>query len=182
MIVDALIGFVLLGVIGADVSGSPASMRQLQVEPLKYRVNYSADFQILTDVLCEGPPPVLVVTCYGNLTNLNMSDESITCNPLQEPLIVSGTSYECKTSCIDPDCENFYQIQSDTDVSINGPFGSITFICEGDTINQVDASFLYRGGGNKWNLLGVKCPWTQLSHWSIGSVLPSSRFEPRICL
>jgi hypothetical protein len=176
-----LILFSLVGATGAESSGSPAQRHHLQeVQPrsqtLNYRANYSADFQHYSDVLCDGEAPVLVVHCFGrNMTILNTSDESIMCKEMEEPVIENGTSYECRNTCVDADCQGIYRYKDSFFDPIGGPFGSIFFMCEGDTWEQVDAVFIFRGGttngtcaasasstasGRNYHVgrLGISCP------------------------
>jgi hypothetical protein len=64
-------------VIAAQIWGYHAPMRLLQQQAvpqsLNYRANYSADFQYLSHALCDGPPPLLTVMCFGKMTFLNTS-------------------------------------------------------------------------------------------------------------
>lgn len=150
-IVLSAIGPVAGAIVAKSSESAVATGRHLQdvVPPqtLNYRANYSASFQHLSDPLCVGDPPVLVVTCLGtNITILNTSDDSIICNQTNTPLL-NGVSYECKSTCT-TDCEDVYRYTTFDFDPINGPFGSIFFMCEGDTLKEIDAEFVYRGGTN----------------------------------
>jgi hypothetical protein len=100
----------------------------------------------LSHALCDGPPPLLTVTCSGKMILLNTSDASIQCDKLQEPLIENGTSYECRNTCVGLDCENVYRHYRDVFDPIKGPFGSIYFLCEGDSLDEINAYLEYGYG------------------------------------
>jgi hypothetical protein len=137
----ALILSTSFGAIGAKNSVSQSSMRRLQVvqplpQTLNYRASYSADFQYFSDVLCDGPEPLLAVNCFGkNMTILNTSDPTINCTLLAAPLVENGTSYECKNSCVDTACLSVYRYKSEFFNPLDGSFGSVSFMCEGDTLD-----------------------------------------------
>jgi hypothetical protein len=115
--------------------------RHLQNEQYLYRTRYRADFQHLTDAGCTGDPPVLLLTCSGpSLTILNTSDDSIVCSPLGQARIENGTTFQCVNTCTN--CSNVYRFaSSDNETAQQGPFGSVTFHCEGNSIDDVGASF-----------------------------------------
>jgi hypothetical protein len=115
--------------------------RHLQNEQYLYRTRYRAEFQHLTDAGCTGEPPVLLLTCDGpSLTILNTSDNSIICSPLGLSRIENGTTFQCVNTCTD--CQNVYRFASSDNVTAQqGPFESISFRCEGNSIDDVGASF-----------------------------------------
>jgi hypothetical protein len=126
--------------------------RHLQSTPqTTYRANYSADFQHFHEVQCGGDPPVLLVGCKGSsMTILNTSDTRIACALSQEYRlfnVTSSTAYECTMNCSssDTDCQSIYTFETGLFDPIQGPFGSIFFQCEGSTVDEVDAAFVYRG-------------------------------------
>jgi hypothetical protein len=129
-----LLASVVVGTIAPQTWGYSSPKRLLQQglppQSLNYQANYSAGFQYLSHALCDGPPPLLTVTCSGKMILLNTSDVSIQCDKLQEPVIENGTSYECRNTCVGSDCENVYHHYRDVFDPIKGPFGSIYFLCE----------------------------------------------------
>lgn len=111
---------------------------------ISFVANYSADFQYIQDTLCLGYPPSIRITCAGkNLTILGYSDPSISCKESSSPDYMNGTTAECTTNC--SDCENVY-LNKDIPGIRNGPFASIYFACEGDTVQSVEAFINYLGG------------------------------------
>ena len=136
-----------------------ASTRQLQEQPpeqtLKYRANYSADFQYYTDPLCGGASPVLELSCVGsNMTILNTSDPSINCTLHETTTVGYGATFLCVNSCLDSACDDIYRITNDYFNPIEGPFGSIYFMCEGDTVEETEGLLIYQGG----NINGTCAP------------------------
>jgi hypothetical protein len=157
--------------------------RRMQQLTSNYRATYSADFQHFSEVLCDGAPPTLLVGCKGSgMTILNTSNARIVCEPSQQfrlfSNVTSSTAYECTVNCTesDADCLAFYRYKTPNPfLPLNGPFGSILFRCEGGTVDEVDAAFVYRGGttdgfcgastsetamGRNYHIgrLGVSCP------------------------
>jgi hypothetical protein len=169
-----LLVYAMVAAIGTQNSVAMRHLPELPALPqtLHYRANYSADFQYLSHPLCDGPVPVLYVTCSGrNLTILNTSDETILCHRLDEPLTENGTSYQCENTC--EECQTVYRYTSTLFDPLAGPFGSIFFLCEGDTLDEIDASLVYSGGGTNGTCaapgaesvrnyhigrLGISCP------------------------
>jgi hypothetical protein len=137
---------VVLSTLALIVAGSVES-RELQTAA-KFRANYSAEFQHLRDNFCLGDAPIIQVTCFGNLTFLGTSDPSIQCSKLSIPdTFVNGTTYQCINTCVESDCQSIY-LAVDGLAAKDGPFGSIKFSCEGDTVRDVDAFMNYLGGNN----------------------------------
>jgi hypothetical protein len=130
----------------ASTSGTPTDIRNLQTN-FTFMANYSADFQYLRDTFCDGDAPVLQITCVGNLALLGTSDPSIQCSELSSSDLLNGTTYQCINTCVDTDCESIY-LAADGLASQDGPFASIYFTCEGDTVQDVDAYVNYVGGNN----------------------------------
>jgi hypothetical protein len=168
------IHFLLLmtvAVVGA-LRTEPAA-RQLQ-QTLNYRASYRADFQHYSDSLCSGASPVLLVSCKGSsMTILNTSDDTILCQPRGDLSLfpnATETVFQCENTCVDSDCEKVYRYEMDVFDPISGPFGSIVFQCEGNTIDEIDAVFVYRGSNGGYcagtverrnyhiGRLGVSCP------------------------
>jgi hypothetical protein len=157
-----------------DISTTTDELRLLQNEQYLYRSRYRAEFQHLTDAGCTGDPPVLLLTCSGpSLTILNTSDDSIVCSPLGQARIENGTTFQCVNTCAD--CQNVYRFASSDNVTAQqGPFESITFRCEGNSIDNIGAGFEVLGEntlgtcsassetkyGRNFHLarLGVSCP------------------------
>ena len=154
----------------------------VHIQTLPYRATYKADFQHLMDPYCFiGDSPTLIVTCYGeNMTLLGTSHESIKCLKMNLPLVENGTSFECVNTCTSettPPCTSVYMA---SDESIDGPFGSINYICESRNFAQVDSFFMYKGGTTNGTCvtsssiqsrnfhigrLGILCPtntWTNM--------------------
>ena len=126
-------------------NASPIKSRQVQlVQTLNYRATYRADFQYLLDPSCFGEPPAIRIQCDGaNMTILNTSDSSIECSEINDSSIF-GTLYACTTDCSDDECEDVY-VASNASTFFDGPFGSVTFMCEGDDYRNASASFFYLG-------------------------------------
>jgi hypothetical protein len=124
-----------------DISTTTDELRLLQNEQYLYRSRYRAEFQHLTDAGCTGDPPVLLLTCSGpSLTILNTSDNSIICSPLGLSRIENGTTFQCVNTCTD--CQNVYRFASSDNVTAQqGPFESISFRCEGNSIDDIGAGF-----------------------------------------
>ena len=97
-VIQSFIGFM---VNGDETTSSALDVRQLQTnQTLNYRATYKADFQHLSDFICTAEPPVLQISCYGTAMQiLSVSDTSITCVQLNEPIINNGTSYQCVNTC-----------------------------------------------------------------------------------
>jgi hypothetical protein len=143
----ALIVLLALTVALMDVESTP--QRRLQNATFRYHANYTADFQYLTDPSCDGDPPVLEIICYGpNLFFLGTSNDTIRCTEIPEGNSENQTTFHCVNSCNETECESVYRYQSNTTDYLNGPFGSITFMCEGDSLAQVEAGFKYFMGKN----------------------------------
>ena len=117
--------------------------RQLQTaQTLNYRATYRADFQHVLDPSCNGISPIIGVQCLGaNMTILSTSDSSIGCSKVEGPT-VEGSLYACVTDCSDDECDDVY-LASNASTFFDGPFGSVTFMCEGDDYRNVTATFLY---------------------------------------
>lgn len=138
------------------------------LQSAKYRANYQARFQWLLEGTCGGPNPLINVLCKGTFELLDVSDSSIVCEPLDEP-VAGFNGYQCRMTCTDrEDC-------SDVWLSTNvetGPYGEIFFQCEGDEPADVDGAVQYLGSEgntcsyNVWGdgrsfhvaQLGVFCP------------------------
>jgi hypothetical protein len=166
--------------------------RQLQQQTLNYRANYTADFQYIRTVNCDGDAPILQVSCFGQgMTEPNTSDTTIVCTKLQEPQILNGTTYACQNTCNETStttCSKIYLTETfDADT-----FGSIRFMCESDDVREVEASLTYLGGINNGTCaasvsdtglnvhvarLGISCPVG--SGTSRGYVYDDSYFECR---
>jgi hypothetical protein len=130
-------------------SESYSGRRSLQTQTLDFRANYTASFQHLSDPGCSDDSSVLYLNCYGrSMTILSTSDASIVCQQMANPIAPYGTSYECFNTCSGTDCQRVYLLKNSATLSINGPFGSISFLCEGDTLEDIDASFTYEGETN----------------------------------
>jgi hypothetical protein len=147
---------------------------QRSLQQFIYRSSYTAEFQHLTDVGCDGEPPILLLTCSGSsMTILNKSDESISCIPLGVSQIENGTTYQCVNTCTD--CQTVYRfISNDNATAQQGPFESISFLCEGNSIDDIVAAFgvvgdnsvgtcaassqTSRGRNFHVGRLGVSCP------------------------
>lgn len=136
----------LLAFSSSLTNGAGTDVRNLQSN-VTFLANYSADFQYLLDTFCDGDPPVLQITCFGDLTILGTSDPSIQCSELSIPDVVNRTTYQCLNSCSGTDCESIYLAVNGL-AAEDGPFGSIYFTCEGDTLQDVDAYVNYVGGNN----------------------------------
>jgi hypothetical protein len=122
--------------------------RQLQQQTLNYRANYTADFQYIRTINCDGDAPILQVSCFGQgMTVPNTSDTTIVCTKLQEPQIFNGTTYECRNTCNATTaiaCSSIYL----TEEFYADVYGSIRFMCESDDVREVEASLTYLGGIN----------------------------------
>jgi hypothetical protein len=120
-----------------------------QVESYNYRANYTADFQYLTDPSCDGDPPVLDIVCNGpNLTVLGASDDSIECNEILKGKSENRTTFHCRNTCNGTECENVYRYRSNNSDYWDGPFGSISFMCQGKSLAHIGAEFKYFKGNN----------------------------------
>jgi hypothetical protein len=130
--------------------------RHLQSTPqTTYRANYSADFQHFHEVLCDGAPPVLLVGCKGPSSGMTVStsDDRIVCEESDQFSLfqnATSTAYECTINCTETDaaCQSIYSFETELFDPIRGPFGSIFFQCEGNTVDEIDAAFVYRGTSN----------------------------------
>ena len=122
---------------------NPQGIRKLQTaQTLNYRATYRADFQHLLDPFCNGSLPLIGVSCLGtNLTILNTSDSAIGCSIVDNPKD-AGSLYLCQTDCSGSECEGVYRA-SNASTFFDGPFGSITFMCESDDYRNVSATYLY---------------------------------------
>jgi hypothetical protein len=127
---------VAFSIIFVATVGARTDDRNLQ-DSVSFVANYSAGFQYLRDPLCFGGSPVFHITCSGtNLTLLGTSDPSINCTELSIPDIAGASTLECRSTCSGTDCGNVYL--NDGSVG-DGPFASIYFACEGDTVESVVA-------------------------------------------
>jgi hypothetical protein len=131
---------------GDDTTSKTTNVRHLQTnQTLNYRATYKADFQHLRDFVCTADPPVLTVSCYGTaMTILSVSDPSIVCVPMDEPIISNGTSYQCTIQCTTT-CNSVYEAAFEI---ADGPFASIEFICESDEIHQVNGLYTFESGND----------------------------------
>jgi hypothetical protein len=150
---------------------SPWNERDLQGSNFTYRANYTAQFQYLRVPLCTGPAPVIQVSCHGpNIQLIGTSDPSIECDPAQDG-VDGWSTITCNNTCVDPACEGIYLATSVVDYT-KGPYGKIFFQCEGDSVDNIEAtlSFLDSGNGacaastgqllNNYHVarMGVSCP------------------------
>jgi hypothetical protein len=81
------------------------------------------------------------------MTILGTSSESIQCSRIDSSGNEGFLSYECVTTCNGTACNDVY-LSTQFEKLIDGPYGSIQFMCEGDDFRQVDAVFRYFGGNN----------------------------------
>jgi hypothetical protein len=153
--------------------------RHMQQLTSNYRATYSADFQHYSDLLCDGGPPVLLLSCKGpssGMIILNATNDSIVCRETTQFRLfsnVTSTVYQCEPTCVDSDCLNVYRYKAETFFPLNGHFGSIVFMCEGNTVDEIDAAYVYLGAdgycdtsssttasGRNYHIgrLGVWCP------------------------
>jgi hypothetical protein len=123
------------------IDAEPTDIRKLQSTAM-FRANYTADFQYLRDSFCLGDAPVLQITCFGDMTIIGTSDPSIQCSEWI-PDYVNRTTYQCNNTCTD--CGSIYLASGDVS---DGPFASIGFTCEGDSVQDVDAYVNFLGGNN----------------------------------
>ena len=130
-------------VLGDAMISNSLSDRHLQTsQTLNYRATYKADFQHLRDLDCLAEPPSLAVSCYGTaMTILNVSDPSIICTQLDDPIVRNGTTFTCINTCVD--CTSVYIAPFNIG---DGPFASIWFMCEGDDIQNIDALYTFVDG------------------------------------
>jgi hypothetical protein len=189
------VGIALLwdGFLQRSESPSP-SRRSLQTQTSNFRANYTAEFQHLSDPGCSDDSPLLYINCYGqSMTILSTSDSSIACQQMVDPIVPYGASYECYITCSGTDCQSVYLLKNSAVRPIDGPFGSISFLCEGDTLQDVDASFTYVGEANgtcalspsvdttgrniHFGLLGISCP--DVDGTSRGYIYDDTFFECR---
>lgn len=153
--------------------GSVAIARQVQTaSSFAYSATYNAQFQVLRDRLCSSEAPVVRVSCRGpNIQVLSTSDATIVCSSEMEADPEGRYFIECENTCAsDNDCQEIY-LQIDGD-SWDGPFGEISFQCQGEELYEVDGYASIPGdeeggsGGNCPSLsrlfhfvrLGVLCP------------------------
>ena len=118
--------------------------RSLQEEYL-YSSNYTADFQYLSDVTCDGDSLTLQLTCLGpSLTVIATSDDSIACRPMSIPRFPNTTTFQCLNGCTD--CESVYRLKDNNATIFEGPVGSISFVCAGNSVDDVGAVMEVLGG------------------------------------
>lgn len=136
--------FVLISIIVPIYAGS-IDFRKLQ-SSASFVANYSAGFLYLRDALCLGDPPLIHITCFGNnLTVLGTSDPSILCNELSTPDVENGVTHQCSSNCSGTACEEVYLTSG---AVRDGPFASIYFACEGDSVQDVGAYVTYLAGNS----------------------------------
>lgn len=113
-------------------------------QTLNYRATYRAEFLYLHDFSCTTDAPVLQISCYGTeMKILNKSDASILCVPLDESPVANGTTYQCTNTCTS--CTGVYERLGNI---ADGPFASVEFMCEGDSVQQVNAQYFYLSGND----------------------------------
>lgn len=145
--------------------------RKLQQSAYNYRANYTADFLHLLDPSCTGDVPELYVICptAQNMTILGTSHESINCIQfnLGSTAFPDALTYRCRNTCNSTLCNSIF-----ISTYIEGPYGSIQFMCEGNDYQQVEAAYVFDGGSNgscnatstgkgrnlHVSRLGVSCP------------------------
>ncbi len=111
-------------------------------QTLNYRATYRAEFLYLHEFSCTADAPVLQVSCYGTeMKILNMSDASILCVQLDDSPVANGTTYQCTNTCTS--CTDVYERLGNI---ADGPFASVEFMCEGDSVQQVNAQYFYLSG------------------------------------
>jgi hypothetical protein len=111
----------------------PQQQQQQQDQVYNYRVNYIAEFQQILDPICTANAPIFNVSCRsGQMQLLATSNETIVCNATSESDVTNGTTYRCINTCNGIDCNNVYLTMDDTS-SNEGPFGSVQFMCEGNS-------------------------------------------------
>jgi hypothetical protein len=149
LLLHALIVVVIDAINSQSSSIETHGSRTLDSQTLNYRANYSADFQYLRDASCFGDAPILRVSCFGrSMTILGTSDKTIICTQMEEPVIPDGTSYQCNNTCSGTSCKSVYLAHDGNGMSSGTPFGSIRYLCEGNSVDEVDSIVTHLGGRN----------------------------------
>jgi hypothetical protein len=137
-----------------------------------YSAMYVGRFQQVLSEGCQNAAPGLVLTCAGEIVNVETSDPSIECGVESYTLSDGRSAILCENTCSDSttDCEDVFL---STDAIESGPVGQIFFQCQGESTDATDGTFIIieeAGGictgtdpdGKGLNLnivqLGVSCP------------------------
>jgi hypothetical protein len=154
---------------------APASAAPFAIpEGTIYSVNYVGKFQQVLSEGCQNAAPGLVITCAGEIANVQTSDPSISCN-VDEPITLDHNGRNailCDNTCSDSstDCEDVFR---STDAIGLGPVGQVFFECRGESTDDTGGEFIITepppgfctgedpaGIGYNLNVLqlGVSCP------------------------
>ena len=131
------------------------------------KASYKARFQHWADPNCADEPLVMQVFCSGDIAPVTISHASLRCKTINSG---GWNGIECTTTCEESGtCEEVYLERENSE---NGVFAEIVFDCLGETIEEVEARAVYKGGedgycsqnpssnGENFHVaqLGVSCP------------------------
>jgi hypothetical protein len=107
-----------------------------------YSADYQAGFQFILDDGCAGPNPTILVFCDENLVINGVSDPSIDCTVLDDP-IGGFVTAQCVNNCANrAACEAVFLNSGENEGT---PYATIDFTCSGESPTSIDAAMAFLG-------------------------------------